>query len=822
MGALGGVGHFAAHLGNDIKDTALGLGPGIVATFEHPIKAGEAMGKSTWQDWSPLFHGHVGQWAHHFYAHPLAPLLDVAAVVGLAAAPFTGGLSTSLDVADASFRDASALGKVGQAVKSSQLLYKTSDGSTLARTLSRGPVARIRQVALHDLATKSEDHLPGWFSPTQRADRMMHRVVQRRAGALSSQIERQVAEHAQVQKFIDAGQKLYNGKDAKAWRSQVLAFNYHQLAANAMREPMDGKPAGFLYVKDLSKAPKPGKVLEHYRAHIPALEEKATKAEAKYFKSPQRLPSHLGGYGAGPVEGRLRAGMSVAKDVQEKLDAALAKKHLAQAKALQSNAEALAQRANVSTAQAFEHELRNLDKKVLTRDKNQAMVDENGTRLIVPRHSARMMGTEGANSANFLGKLITQPWKMLQVGYAPRMVLNTAVGNVFMTMMEHDPLTLTKGVIDAFRQSRDLKALKNIGVHGENYNPAWMEKHFSDVIHAPSTASDIAGPMKGVRGHLRAGLYPLVHHQEQALKRVSINATMRGAGEVKALMKQGKSFDQAASEALSSSRELRDTVAKRAFDTIGDYRTATKAERGIKNIMPFYSWDKHIALHSLSMIDNHPVKLAALGAMGHEGKSEVQKVLGNVPSYVEGVMPLSMIGLAKAPLGIGGTQGPDQTGVVSTRGLNPYATMGDLAGLVQSLTVGGTPNPGENITSGINPVITHAIERIAGKRLGTNVPLTTKGSFVGNVVKDTFQDVPEIKIPMTLLGGTPKPKPNKRTGEVTPFLYSKDPKTQVASLLGIPIKEMNVKRANALAVEEQTGKKPRSTRKSSRSVGIFG
>src|SRR4051812_10171398 len=68
-GALG----FVENLADDIRDAAVGIPTGLVQLVTHPVGTAEAIGKTTWHDWSPLFHGHVDQFAHQFYDHPLGP-----------------------------------------------------------------------------------------------------------------------------------------------------------------------------------------------------------------------------------------------------------------------------------------------------------------------------------------------------------------------------------------------------------------------------------------------------------------------------------------------------------------------------------------------------------------------------------------------------------------------------------------------------------------------------------------------------------------------------------------------------------------------------
>jgi hypothetical protein len=60
-GGSHGVGGFVTNLAGDIRDAAVGVPTGLVHLVEHPVGSLEAMGKSTWQTWSPLYHGDVGK-----------------------------------------------------------------------------------------------------------------------------------------------------------------------------------------------------------------------------------------------------------------------------------------------------------------------------------------------------------------------------------------------------------------------------------------------------------------------------------------------------------------------------------------------------------------------------------------------------------------------------------------------------------------------------------------------------------------------------------------------------------------------------------------
>jgi hypothetical protein len=719
---LGGPATFAGHLAEDIGHTAMGLGPGLLQTFKHPIGSIEEMGKSSWQDWSPLFHGHVGKWAHNFYSHPLAPILDVAAVAGIVAMPFTAGASGSLDVLDASFRGASLASKAGRAAKATQLEMKTADGVTVTRQLRRAPLASMRQVALHELATKSEAYLPKWFTPTAKADRILARQVMRNRVALHNQLDKEVAYHAQVAALVAAGEKLGSVSE----RTAILQHNYDQFRRFAHK--WDG--------------PK----IDEYRAG-----KRIAPPEGFDFvrETPKDLTSH------------------------------------------------------VKTVEDYPGELERAHHRMMT-DDGRLAAKEDGKYLVVPSHTAKNMMTEASHGASSLLRIVTTPWKLVQVGWAPRSLMNNSVGNVAMTIAEHRPVALAQGMLDAFRQSGNRKAAMGLITHGTDaLNWHGIESHFHDVMDSPSAFDNPLsrmGDTKGIKGKVKSGFYPLIHKQEQFLKLVSLNAHLRGSAEVKSAMKAGASYEEAASTALTASPALRNAAAKRAFDTMGDYRTFNKFERGAREIMPFYSWNKHITLHTASMLDEHPVRLALMGQMGQEGKDTVERIIGKVPTYMEGVIPLSMLGLGKGK-------------VLGTHGMNPYSTIGDISGLVRGLTVGGSSHAGQDIASGVNPFVVSAMEHITGQRIGTDIPVNTKGGLVPSTLTDVLSKVSEMKLATTLIQGEAQPHPNARTGKTTPFLYRKDAKSQALGLLGLPVKDVNVSRAHELANKELGVKRRKRRRK---------
>jgi hypothetical protein len=374
-----------------------------------------------------------------------------------------------------------------------------------------------------------------------------------------------------------------------------------------------------------------------------------------------------------------------------------------------------------------------------------------------------------------------------------------------MHIMEHGGDNATQGLLDAYRQSRGARrAFKELGAAGADYSPHWMEHYFRDVIHGETNVSSLIGPRATTRaGKLKQGLYPLVHRQEQYLKRASINATLRSAPEVRQLRRAGLSYDEAVARALEHNPELVRSTAKRALDTMGDYVVFSHGEQMIRNVIPFYSWNKHLVLHQLRMLDEHPVRVAAEAHIGQQGEKKVKQILGDIPSWMEGSLPLSLLGLAGAKHG--------KVGVLSTQGLNPLATGADLADAIVSLTTGGGPRVGDSVASETNPFIRSLAEQLTGHKLSSDAPVHREGGIIPSVVADVSGQVTPIKTLMDLVS-TPKPHPNKRTGKTTPFLYAKGPKYDVASLFGVPIKRANLERAHEFARKEKGQKKKHKRR----------
>lgn len=164
-----GVVGFFEHLGEDVRDAAVGLPMGLVQTVEHPIRTVKQTAQVTWQTWSPLVHGDYGKFAHDFQQHPLAPILDIFAVASL-------GLGSA-----AKLGETGALGsRVARLATTPEIKVVGADGLTQTRVLSRRGGARLRQNLVHEaINRKGGDRAHPLFSNEALYKRLSEKEGQR-------------------------------------------------------------------------------------------------------------------------------------------------------------------------------------------------------------------------------------------------------------------------------------------------------------------------------------------------------------------------------------------------------------------------------------------------------------------------------------------------------------------------------------------------------------------------------------------------------------------------------------------------------------------
>ena len=125
----------------------------------------------------------------------------------------------------------------------------------------------------------------------------------------------------------------------------------------------------------------------------------------------------------------------------------------------------------------------------------------------------------------------------------------------------------------------------------------------------------------------------------------------------------------------------------------------------------------------------------------------------------------------------------------------------------------GQVKAGPTIGSQINPLISGGIEQITHQSLlsGARMP-ERKGGLIGGILQNAFEGTPPVQIVEHLIEGTPQPKPNKRTGEVKPFLSQKDMRHLIEGIVGVPVKNISPEATLRLADAEKGTKRHKRKR----------
>lgn len=415
-----------------------------------------------------------------------------------------------------------------------------------------------------------------------------------------------------------------------------------------------------------------------------------------------------------------------------------------------------------------------------------------------------MLGHELSNSSKFVKWFYRKPssvWKTIQVGFTPRTVTNNGVGNFILYAMRENPVTGSAGLWHAMRivhgDAKAGEALMHATPFKRNH---WMFRHFGTELNNVF-GHELLDKNGGRISAVKSGFYPLVHKlADEPIRMAAISAYLRRDPGVQALMKDGLSFDKAAARALKKDPGLQARAAEHARTIGGDYQTLKPWEKKVRDIAPFYLWDRHILKSTGNLVADTPGRAVLAQQTSKMGKNETEKLLGSLPEFLQGALPLSLLG--------GHASSGDRANVLLTQSLNPFATVGELAGLGQTLTAGHTPSTGEALFSQVNPLLTGTVEYGTGQSLLTGAPISRKGGLVTSIGSNLGGSFPEVSIVKGLLA---QPTTTTKTGKEK--LYAVDHTAPVTSFLGVPIRNVSKSAANQMADKEQGIKKGRSRKK---------
>lgn len=458
-------------------------------------------------------------------------------------------------------------------------------------------------------------------------------------------------------------------------------------------------------------------------------------------------------------------------------------------------------------------------------------VGADGTVPIVPMHDAAMLGNEMAGGLTFLRSLrkATGWWKTLQVKLSPKTIVNNSLANHIIAMFRHsDPITAFRALYHAYRISHG-KDFADQLIHDavlKGGDKGWLLRYFGAELHndflhgteedlspearkmgeTAARKSDsrlgrtIRGPMmygpvtKIADRPVRLGAIatyvrrePSVMHMADRLQRT---AKMEGRQ-----MSRNMALDQAASRVLKEDPTLRERAANFGRTIAGDYLAQTPKERLIKDFVPFYLWDRHIAKSAGNIVLDTPIRAAFAQQLSQQGLAETQKYLGALPEFLQGAIPAAMLGFP-------GSSKDGRMNAVVGPSLNPFGTLGEFAGAAQSLVTGGDLSQASDVLGQINPLLTDSISAATGKDVVTGSSLKGPSGMLPNLLYNLGTGFPQEKIVQAAVEG-PKTETVTASGKTFPKLYSQNELSAISNFLGIPIKQISPSTAEYLQKQQQ-------------------
>lgn len=491
-------------------------------------------------------------------------------------------------------------------------------------------------------------------------------------------------------------------------------------------------------------------------------------------------------------------------------------------------------------------------KRNTTKDLTKAAKDEYGHYLMVRDGEMSALGQEAANATKTLRHLWETPtniWKWSVLATRPAFFVNNTVGNVLMANAALGPAEFARNMITAIRNAhgvtkdiqrsmsldrRTARAIRHtigdpndvidqlfMGPHRLGFgqeqlmgSPTWLSKRLKKN-GAPRSV------WKGART-IEQGFLPVTHRvAESWVRRVLLESYLRKSEVVRSYMTNGQGFEDAVRRAAGSPN-FRAQIEKKVANALGDYHHFNPLERKIRAIVPFYSWDRAIMRHTMHLAKDRPFTAAFLATEGDMGTEETKRLLGDIPTFMKGYLPLSLLGIH----GKGG-----RIATMSTQGVNPYATVPDVVETAAAL-VSHPKNVklGSVLASQVNPLATGAFEQATGQSLLSGArkpeatfPFTHHGAgVIGGSLIATAEATPPLTFIKDLVEGGHGPKRNKRTGELKPFLTNPqkgDLRHFLESWVGVPVKNISPQAAEAMARQESGRKKRKKAKKAAR--GLF-
>lgn len=784
----GGLAGFFENLINDIGDAVVGIPMGIKTMFsQSPTETFKQMGLQVWQDWSPLFKGEVDEWWDNFTAHPLAPILDVAGVLTLGAGSVVKGVSGVSRLTGATAKGGvvmrenaltQVLGKMGGR-QSVPLESPTQPGVwSMEQVVGKGSSRVIKAPGMQDVYkhysanpfTRARQHF------FESAGQAIGGSKANKGGYLDAEVKGtgpggigEVQTAGRIRgRFGDAA--AVNKLSRKEHASRQHALKAATFSAMEAARRMYDKATTDAERRDIAQRLYDN-AHNQFLSHPMVRAAKGTQrdglapgltyiADPKYHKASIDMPKTWDGKGVG----------------------------------------------NYFTRMAKDGEW-------MTDDVNRAWRGPDGRPLVVRADGTEKWLNEGKNSSEFLDLVWNKPtmvWKAAVLAYSPRFFINNVIGNSLMYFMATNPAAAIRAVKDASRENRRLRAsdlddIDKLSAGTFQERLGYESKGLGSMEMAEDWAQSKDGRFLTGRQKtkLKGGIYGVTHkYSEDLIRQATMYHAARQTPAYWANRSAGYTHEQSIQRALQNPAALA-KVRNKLDNTLGNYSYLNRGEQAIKKVIPFYTWDRAILRHTANMVSERPYLASALVHIGEMGHEEFIKQFGKeVPHFLFNGIGIGVDLFDMIP---GLDTIPGRKTVLSTQGMNPYGTVGELAHSAGSVVGLSDRRMGETIGSQINPLAAAAVESLSGVDMISGAPIERSGlGLLGEVYGNTFEGIPQARLLKTILEGRPKAKQTSEAG-TEQLLFRGDVSQQLLSLLGIPVKRYSPEQAKEIYWRQQGG-----------------
>lgn len=411
-------------------------------------------------------------------------------------------------------------------------------------------------------------------------------------------------------------------------------------------------------------------------------------------------------------------------------------------------------------------------------------------------YAPKIMVDELARSSRDWGRMIraldstTSAWRTMTLTARPVWITSNVVGALTLLSVSHGLIRSAAGIFAALKHGgKGPIALDRFAP--DVAAAGWMRTALDEVrggLHVGSTgegAMHLANKSWSALQKLQEKiLYVNSVISDDIPRRAAFYAEIKP--HVKKIMQaEGIDFEQAALKYLADPKVV-DKVADKVLDDLVNFRDLSHFEREyVRRLLPFVSWVKGSTSRAWRLYAEEPQKVSAAFYLNEYAQDRMQEEYGDLPDYLRG-----FIGLGK------GEDGAEN--IIATKSLNPFGTVGEIAGIAQSTLLGSPKVGSSNPAAMMGPVPKSILEAAANRNLfyGTDLDPTNTMSYAERFARQFLQAFPQKALADKLTGDlSSKPQGYEP-------LYQNDPMDLLLSYFALPVKSLNVKEANRRAAEE--------------------